>query len=972
MQSITLVNNIRQLGDIRRIPLDELIKTFNSADKDFFDNLDKLSGFKKYSEDNLLKAKKLVTNNSEAIMRNSYLLGYLLKDVYNDGKINYDALLHIDKEKKTISIDDFVPLVHILDETLLGRIFDTSNEMKKGVYSLKKSISPVMYVAHYPLDSFHKATADVIGHSGLFPIDIDIPIDDQNDLLEKVNEKIPIALTLCSPSKTHRIIFNVKIDDKAVRHYAHLKGIKKVTTDLLPALYDDYNKLFFIKIQTILSEIVIKSNGIDRNLELDLSCKNISRAWYLGKYLDRTIEYKETDVLELTDKDIFSFKLPSSSSSPSITTLTDEKLQNTSIVSLTDEELRDAQKEILTVMDEIIKIGKENNYQPLCDGVQMYKRTRDLLNSISNVLTPNQLAYVFKHLLLISPTDQRITDDEAKKRTVENYIVPLYKKQQKNDFIFYKHVYKLKTMLLNELGLARKLELVYYDDKDKIQINTANLEKVLLDIFFTLKDDSEFILYTKDNHLVKQIWNGNIKSVNKLNKFLHIFLDNYFKEDYSGDELSNIKLAIIDKIQTKNLMSKLNYKEIDIHERKQNDTRESSYLFFTNKKLKITKEEITSLDYTKADFILETQLAKDLRGNHIIWNEDITLKNYKFLKALKKITGDEKNYDYAKAIIGYMIHTYRAANKNKCVIILDGIESIEVGTGSGKSLISVLCSFFRRSNVTQSPKISTFGLSDLTLEHQLIVHDDILWNQYDLEGISKAVTGFNLKYEKKGVDFMTTDIKTTPRLMMISNHTPPINHDSILTRLYFFHTTDFFHRKKNPLENWLQQEFNLERPYTIFSDDQEEDWSQHALFVAKCVQFYLNNGIEKYNSTEGFETKIQNELADDQKYEILLEVINEELLFTSPQTKITPKNFLSSKKIITKWNTKLKQEGFNNSYSRLSKFQRDYIRKSFADEYDVEYLRKDETQRVFCLNSAGLFFKEKIVETLKEKTSFSI
>ena len=262
------------------------------------------------------------------------------------------------------------------------------------------------------------------------------------------------------------------------------------------------------------------------------------------------------------------------------------------------------------------------------------------------------------------------------------------------------------------------------------------------------------------------------------------------------------------------------------------DTKSTSYLYYSNCAVRITKNEVKTIDYL------------DLGG--YVWKDHIINRNFKSQKV--------KNCDYKTFInnisckdnernrsmestIGFLLNSHKNVSYCPAVILNDEVISDDPEGGTGKGIFKNALGHMKKL-VTIDGKSFTFERSFayqlVSADTQLLCFDDVK-KYFDFERLFSVVTE-GLTLEKKNKDAITIPFTKSPKIIITTNYA-------------IKGTGNSFARRKWELE--LHQHYNadytpeIEFKKMFFGEWDTEEWSQFDNYMIGCLQLYLTEGLIK-------------------------------------------------------------------------------------------------------------------------------
>lgn len=277
------------------------------------------------------------------------------------------------------------------------------------------------------------------------------------------------------------------------------------------------------------------------------------------------------------------------------------------------------------------------------------------------------------------------------------------------------------------------------------------------------------------------------------------------------------------------------------------DTKDSSYFFYGNGIVEVTKDNIKLIDYEKLE-------DKKIWRNQMLKRdfEPLQLKQFKstpFAKFVYNIASrhydngekriEEERFKTLQCIIGYCLHGY-FEGKLKASIFTDSTISEEANGRTGKTLL--VKGMGKILNVDNVAKTYTeingkdFDQSDKNkyqecgLDTKLIHINDARKN-IDFESFFNDITE-GVKVKKLYIDPFIINCK----IIISTNRTIRVKGGSARDRCIEFEMSNHYSDRHSP-----EKEFN----HWFFRDWNTQTWNEFDNFMLYCVQLYLKNGLIK-------------------------------------------------------------------------------------------------------------------------------
>lgn len=311
------------------------------------------------------------------------------------------------------------------------------------------------------------------------------------------------------------------------------------------------------------------------------------------------------------------------------------------------------------------------------------------------------------------------------------------------------------------------------------------------------------------------------------------------------------------------------------------------YYFFNNKAVKVTKDKIDTVDYSKN---LEVNIWEEEKINHFLqlsnpffetYIDEMERKRIKlldnssnYLKVLIntsrifwekdadltgidtnifKINSDklDDNENYLQELhllnkmysVGYLLHQYKSASKAYMVLGVDyaggsSVKGSYGGTGKSflqKSLFTMLESIAIGGKTL---KDDNFPMDGVTPKKKFVLFDDLLPYQ-PMEYFYNMITDNFIANQKGGVKY-NIPFDDSAKVGATTNFAPEML-SSTKRRLLVYYNSDYYHEKtednKYPFSRKISDDFNDKNILT--KEYSSKEWNLDYNFMLQCVQFYL-------------------------------------------------------------------------------------------------------------------------------------
>ena len=262
------------------------------------------------------------------------------------------------------------------------------------------------------------------------------------------------------------------------------------------------------------------------------------------------------------------------------------------------------------------------------------------------------------------------------------------------------------------------------------------------------------------------------------------------------------------------------------------DTQDTAYLYYSNCAVRITSNEIKTIDYL------------DLGG--YVWKEHVIDRNFKkesvtqsdYKTFINNICAkDSSRTQSMESTIGFMLHGYKNMSYCPAVILNDEIISDNPEGGTGKGVFSKALARMKKL-VTIDGKAFTFerafAYQLVSADTQIICFDDVK-KYFDFERLFSVVTE-GLTLEKKNKDAITIPFQKSPKIIITTNYAIKGSGNSFARRKWELELHQHYNEDFVPFDEFGKNFFN---------DWDTGEWSQFDNYMIDCLQLYLNKGLIK-------------------------------------------------------------------------------------------------------------------------------
>jgi hypothetical protein len=263
------------------------------------------------------------------------------------------------------------------------------------------------------------------------------------------------------------------------------------------------------------------------------------------------------------------------------------------------------------------------------------------------------------------------------------------------------------------------------------------------------------------------------------------------------------------------------------------DSKESSYLYYKNCAIKITKDGVTTLDYL------------DLGG--YVWKDHVIDRNFTlcgvtskcdFKKFVSNINGgDEGRIQSMESTIGFLLHGYKNLSFCPAVILNDEVISDNPEGGTGKGLLMNALSKMKKLVVIDGKSFAferSFAYQLVSADTQILCFDDVR-KHFDFERLFSVVTE-GLTLEKKNKDAIKIPFSKSPKIAITTNYAIKGAGNSFARRKWELELHQFYTKEFTPLDEFGK---------LMFGDWNDDDWCEFDNYMIGCLTNYLKTGLVK-------------------------------------------------------------------------------------------------------------------------------
>lgn len=369
--------------------------------------------------------------------------------------------------------------------------------------------------------------------------------------------------------------------------------------------------------------------------------------------------------------------------------------------------------------------------------------------------------------------------------------------------------------------------------------------------------DNKYLEYIKgvmfikiEGKIVKPIKSDDIRS------YLYRYIDSVYKFNTPEEKTTLLQKFAKDQIMFER-KTLLLMEPIEVNELL--DTKTTSYLFFKNCVLKVTKDGINRLSYDEIDGLVFEKEVIDYNLPEIDVL-DTAIENIKndegeYLNFIYDVCGynDEdhqeealQNFDSLKSIMGYMLNRYKDPSIPLAVVLLDPTRGSndESNGGSGKGILVKSLGKLRAFSPFNGKKLkasSQFCLQRVEYGDRLLMLEDMP-RHFDFEDLYTFITDF-MAIERKYNDEYIISPEASPKIIITANHVlKNSGGDSSKRRKVDFTLADYYGSKYSP---------DMKYGHNLFLDWEKDgiEWQNFYVLMAYFLYYYMVNGIKQSNKS---------------------------------------------------------------------------------------------------------------------------
>ncbi len=261
------------------------------------------------------------------------------------------------------------------------------------------------------------------------------------------------------------------------------------------------------------------------------------------------------------------------------------------------------------------------------------------------------------------------------------------------------------------------------------------------------------------------------------------------------------------------------------------DTKNASYLYYLNCAVKITKDDVTTLDYL--------DLGGYVWKDHVInrnFNICGTTESFSFKRFISNICKNEEDrVSSMESTIGFMMHGYKNLSYCPAIILNDEVISDNPEGGTGKGLLMNALSKMKKIVTIDGKSFQferSFAYQLVSADTQILVFDDVK-KHFDFERLFSVVTE-GLTLEKKNKDAIKIPFSKSPKIAITTNYAIKGAGNSFARRKWELELHQHYTKNYTPLDEFGK---------LLFGDWNDDEWCEFDNYMVGCLQGYLKTGL---------------------------------------------------------------------------------------------------------------------------------
>ncbi|MBZ0200056.1 MAG: bifunctional DNA primase/polymerase [Ignavibacteriaceae bacterium] len=380
--------------------------------------------------------------------------------------------------------------------------------------------------------------------------------------------------------------------------------------------------------------------------------------------------------------------------------------------------------------------------------------------------------------------------------------------------------------LAEQYGWEKPIIRIWYFDKEKIKLSRPRFKRLLeQEGCCKIRIDKKFVFVRVIDNRVREITSADGKELAM--EYLQKIPASEF-ETATRDEVMDLLIRNSTQIFSDNFFEFLITKQLEFC----TDTEESSFFFFENGIVEVTKDALYLSPY------------ENMKG--CIWEDEIIKREFNDTKIrsdfedflYKAIGREPARMEALKSAIGFMLHRLKRPGEEKAVMLIDEIISDGAKGRAGKGLTIKAIGKLRKTVTVDGRNFSpskNFAFQRVGVDCNVIALEDLDKN-FTFEKLFSVISD-GITIERKNKDEIYLPYEKSPKLICSTNYVMKGSNDSAMDRQCIIEYTAYYNKNHKPEHEYGKR---------FFSGWNEDEWNSFFKFMLECVQFYLMKGIVAY------------------------------------------------------------------------------------------------------------------------------
>jgi len=260
------------------------------------------------------------------------------------------------------------------------------------------------------------------------------------------------------------------------------------------------------------------------------------------------------------------------------------------------------------------------------------------------------------------------------------------------------------------------------------------------------------------------------------------------------------------------------------------DTKDTSYLYFKNCAVQITKNKVSTIDYVDLDGYVWKDQVIDRAFRECL----ITECDYKTF--IHNVCGqNDKRTLSMESTIGFLMHGHKNLSYCPAVILNDEVISDNPEGGTGKGIFMNALSHMKKLVTIDGKAFAfekSFAYQLVSVDTQILCFDDVK-KYFNFERLFSVVTE-GLTLEKKNKDAIKIPFSKSPKIAITTNYAIKGTGNSFQRRKWELELYQHYTKSYTP-----QDEFGK----LFFGDWDDDEWCVFDNYMIECLQLYLKEGL---------------------------------------------------------------------------------------------------------------------------------